>query len=92
MQPRSGEHVQRQDGIWNVRLTPIKGAVYKLQNTRDGTVCILGLGYVGLTLATVMADVGFRIVGAEIREDIVKTLSDGKSHFHEPRLEQKSAG
>ena len=60
-----------------------------MQNTRDGTVCILGLGYVGLTLATVMADVGFRIVGAEIREDIVKTLSDGKSHFHEPRLEQK---
>ncbi len=34
---------------------------------RDRTVCILGLGFVGLTLAAAMAEVGFNVVGVEIR-------------------------
>jgi UDP-N-acetyl-D-mannosaminuronic acid dehydrogenase len=53
---------------------------------RDGNVCIMGLGYVGLTLAVVMADVGFRIHGVEIREGVVRSLLQGEPHFHEPGL------
>ena len=53
---------------------------------RDRSICILGLGYVGLTLAVVMAEVGFRIQGVEIREDIVTGLKKGEAHFHEPGL------
>ena len=53
---------------------------------RDGNVCIMGLGYVGLTLAVVMADVGFRIHGVEIRESVVRSLERGDPHFHEPGL------
>ena len=33
---------------------------------RDQSVCVVGLGYVGLTLATVMADVGFDELDAPI--------------------------
>jgi len=55
----------------------------------DQRVCILGLGYVGLTLAVAMADVGFEVVGVEIRETVVHLLSQGKAHFHEPGLEEK---
>lgn len=52
----------------------------------DRNVCILGLGYVGLTLAAAMADVGFRVHGVEIRESVVEMLRDGRPHFHEPGL------
>jgi UDP-N-acetyl-D-mannosaminuronic acid dehydrogenase len=53
---------------------------------KDQTICILGLGFVGLTLAAVMAEVGFHIVGVEIREDVLKKLEAGLAHFYEPGL------
>ena len=53
----------------------------------DCKVCIFGQGYVGLTLALVMADVGFNVTGTEIRKDILEQLESGKAHFHEPGLE-----
>jgi nucleotide sugar dehydrogenase len=56
-------------------------------NYRDHTVCILGLGFVGLTLAAVMAEVGFRVVGVEIRDEVRDKLAAGSAHFHEPGLE-----
>jgi UDP-N-acetyl-D-mannosaminuronic acid dehydrogenase len=55
----------------------------------DRRVCILGLGYVGLTLAVSMADVGFEVLGVEIRKSVLDLLGSGKAHFHEPGLERK---
>jgi UDP-N-acetyl-D-mannosaminuronic acid dehydrogenase len=55
----------------------------------DQNVCILGLGYVGLTLAVAMADAGFRVHGIERRQDVVDLLAGGKAHFWEPRLDEK---
>jgi UDP-N-acetyl-D-mannosaminuronic acid dehydrogenase len=55
----------------------------------DGSVCVLGLGYVGLTLAVTMADVGFDVLGVEIRDDILENLRQGQPHFHEPGLGEK---
>jgi UDP-N-acetyl-D-mannosaminuronic acid dehydrogenase len=57
----------------------------------DSRVCIIGLGYVGLTLAVAMADSGFRVFGVEIRDDVLEGLRKKKPHFHEPRLEDKLA-
>ncbi|OGO28997.1 MAG: UDP-glucose 6-dehydrogenase [Chloroflexi bacterium RBG_16_52_11] len=56
-------------------------------NFRDSHVCIIGLGYVGLTLATVMAGSGFHVTGIEIRPDVLELLRVGKPHFFEPGLE-----
>ena len=53
----------------------------------DRKVCIFGQGYVGLTLALVMADVGFNVIGTEIRKEILAHLKTGRAHFHEPGLE-----
>lgn len=58
---------------------------------KDRSVCVIGLGYVGLTLAVAMADTGFRVHGVEIREDVLNTLKRDKAHFWEPRLNQKLA-
>lgn len=55
----------------------------------DGDVCIIGLGYVGLTLGVAMADTGFRVHGVEVRDEVLEALADGRPHFWEPRLEEK---
>lgn len=55
---------------------------------RDRTICVLGLGFVGLTLAAVMTDVGFDVIGVEIRPEVRELLSSGAAHFHEPGLNE----
>ena len=52
----------------------------------DLNICILGLGFVGVTLAAVMADVGFKVIGIEMRDEVIKKLSSGHSYFFEPGL------
>jgi UDP-N-acetyl-D-mannosaminuronic acid dehydrogenase len=52
----------------------------------DRNVCIIGLGYVGLTLAATMANIGFHVHGIEIRDHVVEQLRAGQPHFHEPGL------
>jgi len=59
------------------------------EQPNDWDVCIMGLGYVGLTLAITMADVGFRVIGVEIRKDICHLLEKGHAHFREPGLDDK---
>jgi nucleotide sugar dehydrogenase len=56
-------------------------------NSSDRAVCILGMGYVGLTLAVVMAERGFRVFGAEINPKTLAKISDGAPHFFEQGLE-----
>lgn len=60
-----------------------------MENFKDKRVCVLGLGYVGLTLAVAMADVGFHVLGVEIRDSVIKGLEQGMAHFHEPGLEDR---
>lgn len=55
----------------------------------DRSVCVMGLGYVGLTLAVVMAEVGFDVLGVEIRPEVVAGLKRGDPHFFEPGLQDK---
>jgi UDP-N-acetyl-D-mannosaminuronic acid dehydrogenase len=57
----------------------------------DSHVCIVGLGYVGLTLAVAMADTGFQVHGLEKRNDVLEGLEFGQPHFWEPRLKEKLA-
>jgi UDP-N-acetyl-D-mannosaminuronic acid dehydrogenase len=52
----------------------------------DRSVCVIGLGYVGLTLAASLADVGFDVWGVEIRDDVLAGLAEGRPHFFEPGL------
>lgn len=58
---------------------------------RDKKICIIGLGYVGLTLAVALADVGFRVHGIEIDQKILRSLKRRKPHFTERGLEVRLA-
>ena len=51
-------------------------------------VAVIGLGYVGLTLATVLADLGINVTGIEIRSDIVEKTNHGVPHFSENGLKK----
>ena len=54
-------------------------------------VAVVGLGYVGLTLATALADTGFRVLGVERREDVVEQTKRGVPHFSENGLPEMLA-
>lgn len=57
----------------------------------DRRVCIIGLGYVGLTLAVAMADAGFRVHGVERSADILDCINNGGAHFKETGLDERIA-
>ncbi|GAB4534113.1 MAG: nucleotide sugar dehydrogenase [Anaerolineales bacterium] len=50
------------------------------------TVCILGLGYIGLPTASTLATHGVRVVGVDVNPHVVATLRNGGLHLHEPGL------
>jgi len=49
-------------------------------------IAVIGLWFVGLTLAVVLADIGFQVVGVELREDVREMLKEGTPHFYEAGL------
>lgn len=57
----------------------------------DHRICIIGLGYVGLTLAVAMAEVGFAVYGVERDTRIVDTIAAGRAHFAEAGLDPRLA-
>ncbi|MEC2077073.1 nucleotide sugar dehydrogenase [Metabacillus fastidiosus] len=51
-------------------------------------VAVIGLGKIGLTLAAVFANNGFKVHGADINETVVNSVNKGESHVkNEPGLE-----
>lgn len=51
------------------------------------TIGIIGLGYVGLTLAIAAADNGIQVYGIETNVHIKECLRENKAHFYEPGLD-----
>jgi len=49
-------------------------------------ICIVGLGYIGLPTASIFAASGVKVVGVDINEEIIRTLSSGGLHIYEPGL------
>ncbi len=56
------------------------------RDNSEKRICIIGLGYVGLTLATVLAESGFKVLGIERRKEIVELTNKGQPHFCEKGL------
>lgn len=52
------------------------------------TVCVIGLGRVGLPTAAVFAEAGARVIGADINRAVVQLIESGKCQFRdEPGLD-----
>ncbi len=50
------------------------------------TLCVLGLGYIGLPTASTFATHGIKVIGVDTNPEIVGGLNNGKVHLFEPGL------
>lgn len=51
------------------------------------TACIIGLGYIGLPTAALLASRKIKVVGADINQQVVDIINQGKIHIIEPELD-----
>ena len=51
------------------------------------TICVIGLGYIGLPTAAVLANNGHKVIGVDINKEVIKNLKNGKVHIIEEGLE-----
>ena len=49
-------------------------------------ISVVGTGYLGVTHAACMAELGFEVIGVDVDPQKVRMLSDGQLPFHEPGL------
>lgn len=49
-------------------------------------ICVIGLGYIGLPTAGMFAASGVKVVGVDVNQEIIHTLTTGGLHIHEPGL------
>lgn len=59
-----------------------------LSQSSDYRIGVLGLGYVGLTLSTIMSEIGFEVIGIDKDYQLINDLKKQKPHFHEKGLQQ----
>jgi len=60
-----------------------RGILFEKIKTRQARVAILGLGYVGLPLATVFADAGFSVLGIDPDKRKVDSIQEGISYIQD---------
>ena len=47
----------------------------------------MGLGYIGLPTASLLATKGFKVLGVDVSQDVVNTINQGEIHIVEPDLD-----
>lgn len=55
------------------------------------SVAVVGMGYVGMTLASVLAEEGFRVHGVETNPTVRDEIMSGRLHLYEPGVERALA-
>lgn len=53
---------------------------------RFTTICVLGLGYIGLPTASTFANSGLKVTGVDVNPRVVAGLRNGELHIEEPGL------
>jgi len=67
----------------------IPGMHVEKKEQRMNTVCVIGLGYIGLPTAIMVAESGYRVVGVDINEARVHSINAGDPDIYEPDLYEK---
>ena len=50
-------------------------------------ICVIGLGYIGLPTAAILAKNGYQVDGFDLSDSVISTINDGKIHIIENNLE-----
>jgi len=51
-------------------------------------LCVIGLGYIGLPTAALLASSGYYVSGVDTKDKVVKKVNQGKTHISEPNLNE----
>jgi UDP-N-acetyl-D-mannosaminuronic acid dehydrogenase len=51
-------------------------------------ICIMGMGYIGLPTAALLANRGYQVHGVDINQHIIDTINRGEIHIVEPDLDK----
>jgi UDP-N-acetyl-D-mannosaminuronic acid dehydrogenase len=51
------------------------------------SVCVVGLGYIGLPTAALLANHGYQVIGVDVNQHAVDTINAGRIHIVEPDLD-----
>ena len=54
---------------------------------QTSSLCVLGLGYIGLPTASIFATKGRSVLGVDIAPEVVATINSGRIHIQEPDLD-----
>lgn len=54
---------------------------------QNKSVCVIGLGYIGLPTAALLASNGYDVLGVDLNESVVNTINKGEIHIVEPDLD-----
>jgi UDP-N-acetyl-D-mannosaminuronic acid dehydrogenase len=65
----------------------MKENIVRVNHVRIASVNVIGMGYIGLPTAAILANSGLSVLGVDVRADVVAQLSSGSIHIHEPGLE-----
>jgi len=60
---------------------------FSILNSQLKKVCVIGLGYIGLPTAALLANRGYDVHGVDIVQSTVDTINQGKIHIVEPELD-----
>ncbi len=55
------------------------------------SICVLGLGYIGLPTASVIAANGVKVIGVDVQQSVVDKINRGEIHIIEPDLDAVTA-
>jgi len=55
---------------------------------KNKTICVIGLGYVGLPIAALLANKGFIVNGFDTNDKVVSKINSGELHIFEPGLKK----
>ncbi len=58
------------------------------RNQNAKSICVIGLGYIGLPTAAMFASNGHRVLGYDVNLKVVNALNEGKVTIEEPYLEE----
>ncbi|MEM6337562.1 MAG: nucleotide sugar dehydrogenase, partial [Bacteroidota bacterium] len=94
-QVRRSAHIRNSNRVQHLVVTDEAGVVVDVLDTFDllqrmdvtnWSVGVIGLGFVGLTLAVSLSEVGYLVHGIDVNAQIAERIADGEPHFHEVGL------
>jgi UDP-N-acetyl-D-mannosaminuronic acid dehydrogenase len=66
----------------------IDNSQFSILNSQLKKVCMIGLGYIGLPTASLLANNGYSVHGVDIVQSTVDTINRGEIHIVEPDLKE----